>query len=824
MRKTSLLVLLAVSLFLAGSRSGMAQGEAASTGASPTAALSPAAPVTATPVPMADVIAAADAVSERLASIETEVAANQTAANVTRDLPTLTKDVDARLNETRRMLTPGASLETMRDLELRWQSVANQLALWSRDLTARATFLDREIAQLPDLRATWRATLELARGSDAPAEVTQRIDAVLRAIGQTETTLQKRRAAILSLQSRVAEQTQRTAGALRSVKAAQSAAVNRLWAQDSPPIWAPDVRAAARHDLVTESQASFGAQRGQLTGYLAREWTKLVYFGLILCAFAFVLARIKRTAARWTDDDPALARANRILQLPIATASVLTFLCCGPLFPEAPRLFWVTLATIALVPLVIILRCLIERHLFPIVNALVTFYVIAQLRALAAALPVLSRVILLLEMVGGAIFLLWFIRYTRGDRTTSRKATRAAARLGVALFILVFVANSLGYVALANYLGAGALASAYLAILLYAAAGIVEGLTFFALQIRPLSALAVVQRHRPLLRRRIGRFIYFAAFVTWVLMSLGAFSLRRPVIERLSAIINAEIAVRSLHLSLGGVLAFALTIWVAVQLSRFARFLLEEDIYDRFRVAPGTSYALTTVLHYIILVTGFFAALAAVGVDMTKFAILAGAFGVGIGFGLQNIFNNFFSGLILLLERPVRVGDVVALGGVTGVVQRIGIRASVIRLADASELIVPNGQLISEKVTNRTVPSRQARVDLRVGVAYGSEPQRVIELLTAAAASHPLVASKPAPEAFMKEFGSDALLFDLVLWTDEPLRAPRVQSDVAVSVNAALRDAGIEIPVPQRGVRLESIAPDVAGAFGRGAGVSDHHR
>jgi small-conductance mechanosensitive channel len=122
---------------------------------------------------------------------------------------------------------------------------------------------------------------------------------------------------------------------------------------------------------------------------------------------------------------------------------------------------------------------------------------------------------------------------------------------------------------------------------------------------------------------------------------------------------------------------------------------------------------------------------------------------------------------------------VIAVGGVTGLVQRIGIRASVIRLPDNSELIVPNGQLISEKVTNRTLPSRQARIDLRVGVAYDSDPQRVIELLTKVAAAHPLVASQPPAEAFMKEFGADALMFDLVFWTDVPVRAPRVHSDVA---------------------------------------------
>jgi hypothetical protein len=189
-----------------------------------------------------------------------------------------------------------------------------------------------------------------------------------------------------------------------------------------------DVRAAARHDLVTESQASFSAQATQLSGYLAREWTKLLYLALIFCGFSFVLAQVRQRAARWTDQDPALERANRILQLPFATAGVLTFLFCKPIVPEAPRLFWIALATIALVPIVILLRRLIDRHLFPIVNALVVFYVIAQVRALVATLPVLSRAILLLEMIGGAVFLAWFIHSTRAAGNGRPRAERPARR------------------------------------------------------------------------------------------------------------------------------------------------------------------------------------------------------------------------------------------------------------------------------------------------------------------------------------------------------------------------------------------------------------
>jgi small-conductance mechanosensitive channel len=260
--------------------------------------------------------------------------------------------------------------------------------------------------------------------------------------------------------------------------------------------------------------------------------------------------------------------------------------------------------------------------------------------------------------------------------------------------------------------------------------------------------------------------------------------------------------VGSVHFSLGAVVAFILTIWITLLLSRLLRFFLKEEIYDRFHLARGPAYAVSTLVHYVVLLVGFYIAIAALGADMTKFAILAGAFGVGIGFGLQNVFNNFFSGLILLFERPVQVGDVIQVGDQTGVVRRIGIRASIIALDDKSQLIIPNGQLISEKVTNRTFSSLQKRMELTIRIAYGNDPEQVIALLLKTAAAHPKVTKYPPPDAVLKQFGEDALVFVLGFTTEEVGRFPFVQSDVAVAVNAALRDARIEIAFPQRIVHL----------------------
>ena len=775
--------------------------------ASPSPAPSPSATPTAAPtaVPLPDIVAASDSASEGLNEIQSELSSSKTVDNVTHELAATTKEIDASELETRRILRPGVTLETLSEFETRWQKLADQLTASSRQLTDRATALDREVTQMSATRTTWKATLEFARQSNAPSEVTQGISQVLQRIDATEEMLQKRRADVLSLQTRVAEQTQRANAALRSIKSAQSAAVNRLWLQDSPPIWSSEVRTAAAQSLGHDSQVSLGAQAAQVRHYLQREWTKLICIALLFIVFAVVMLQVKRQVARWTDADRTLDRTNRVLQFPLSTAFLLTIVSARLILYDAPRGVWVIVGTLALIPIVVLLRRLIDRHLFPVVNALVVFYFIAQMRALAAFIPVLSRIILLLETAGGLIFLIWFIwaRRRSGPRTTSNKMARIAASIAVIGFGAIIVTDSLGYVALANYLSLGILASAYFAVALYGAARILEGLVFFALRTRPLASLAMVQRHEQMLCGRIARVIKVAAIVTWILLSLSAFSLREAAIGRTMALLNADIGVRSVHFSLGAVLAFVLTIWITLLLSRFLRFLLQEEVYHRFHLARGPAYAVSTLVHYVVLLVGFYIAIAALGADMTKFAILAGAFGVGAGFGLQNIFNNFFSGLILLFERPVQVGDLIQVGDQTGVIRRIGIRASIIALDDKSQLIIPNGQLISEKVTNRTFSSLQKRIELTIRTAYGEDPEQVIAVLVKAATAHPNVTKDPPPDAVLKQFGEDALVFVLGFTTEDVSRSAFVQSDVAVAVNAALRETGIEIPVPQRIVHLE---------------------
>jgi len=202
-------------------------------------------------------------------------------------------------------------------------------------------------------------------------------------------------------------------------------------------------------------------------------------------------------------------------------------------------------------------------------------------------------------------------------------------------------------------------------------------------------------------------------------------------------------------------------------------------------------------------------------VDLGRFALLVGAFGVGIGFGLQNIVNNFVSGLILLFERPIQIGDTIEIGSLSGEVRRIGIRSSTVRTWEGAEVIVPNGNLISDQVVNWTLSDRHRRIELPVGVCYGTDPERVIDILLEVARAHPETLDEPPRQPCFKA----SVKAHLISRCESGLRALRrgspCRSDLNVAVYTRLRSAGIEIPFPQRDLHLRSVDPSVYGTIGK---------
>ena len=287
--------------------------------------------------------------------------------------------------------------------------------------------------------------------------------------------------------------------------------------------------------------------------------------------------------------------------------------------------------------------------------------------------------------------------------------------------------------------------------------------------------------------------------------SLRHFRVEDDVTSVLGAIFSAGLSVGELEISLGSVVVFVVSVVIVVYASRFVRYVLDEDVLPRIDLPRGVPYAISSTAFYAMMMLGLSAALAAAGIDLTRFTILAGALGVGIGFGLGNIVNNFVSGLILLFERPIKTGDTIEVGTLVGEVRKIGIRASTLRTWQGAEVIVPNASLISDQVINWTLSDRQRRLEIDVGVRYGTDPERVLELLLEVAKANDQILERPEPSALFLQFGDSSLDFRLRAWTAHFDTWTRIRSDLTVAVNRALAEAGIEIPFPQRDLHLRSV-------------------
>ena len=391
------------------------------------------------------------------------------------------------------------------------------------------------------------------------------------------------------------------------------------------------------------------------------------------------------------------------------------------------------------------------------------------------------------------------------------RATRVVATLLLVLFAAALAAAILGYLRLGRLIASGVLGSVFLALVLRPIVRVITGLVALALRIWPVRLLRMIEHHRDLLERRIHGLLVWLAFAFWVTRALDYVGLLGPAWMLGQSLLGAKLERGALSISVEDILAFVLTLWLAYLLSAFLRFVLEEDVYPRAGLARGLSYALSSLLNYVLLTLGFLAGLAVLGLDLTKVTIMASAFSVGIGFGLQSVVNNFVSGLILLFERPIHVGDTIEAGEITATVRRIGIRSSVVRTWQGAEIIVPNAQLVTERVTNWTLSDRHRLIQLPVGVSYSAHPKKVMEMLETVAQAHPQVLGQPAPRAFFTGFGDSSINFELRAWTDQFDQWFQIRSELAAAVYDAGQAAGISFPFPQREVRLlqdPSVRPD----------------
>jgi small-conductance mechanosensitive channel len=424
---------------------------------------------------------------------------------------------------------------------------------------------------------------------------------------------------------------------------------------------------------------------------------------------------------------------------------------------------------------------------------------------------IISRSMLALEATMALVGLILLRRPSRLAEVPRPESLIWVRVLGVWLHLALFgtaisfLGAVFGWTSLADLLLTTLVIGTFIGAVLFTAVCTIEAIAEASTYSGKLDGIRILRNNRRTFLRILSRLVRLFAFANWIVWVLSGLALKEGTLKVFTTIFQAPIGYGSLQITLGGLAAFGITLWISWLLARFISVFLEDEIFTRVSLPRGVPFALSKMSHYTVLVLGFIAAVAALGFEIGNLALLVSALGVGIGFGMQNMVNNFISGLILLFERPIKVGDLISLDQLLGKVSRIGIRSSTIRTFDGADVIIPNGDLISNRVTNWTLADTRRRVTLPVGVKYGTSARRVIELLEETARANPAVLEDPPPVGLFTAFGDSALEFELRVWSESPDALTVVRSEVAVGIQDALAAANIEVPFPQRDLHLKTV-------------------
>ncbi len=783
------------------------------------AAAQPASPATppSTPappqaVPLPQIADQAEALDVKLEEISRGLASQAEESKSQPGLSSQSEEIADRATQVDNFLKSGPDIMQLREEVVYWRALTRLSVDQRKQLTDRADQLQSQISLLDQEQAIWQATQDSIHDTVGIEVVAARVNHELDGIRDLRLRAQTQLNQILTQQNELSETGRRVSDTLARLSQSEAHLRVSIFAQDGAPIWSPQSFTGETRDAEVLLNRSASQEFVTAREFVRARGAGLIFlpviYGLALVA-AFRLRRYLSTRTRPTIP----SEAHEVFGHPFAIALLAVLLLSAPFTQSAPLsivsviyLLWIGLLA-RLTPI------LVNAEMRPPVYLLLGLNLLELLRSVVPLGSGTRRVVLTLLTLAALASFGWLTRPARLRLLALPKWPRLiiliATRVGLLLFAVAIVANVFGFVSLSRVLGVGTLLSAFLAMTQYFLVRIALLTLSVVLESPWLSHLTGdVRSAIHLWGRRI--LVLIAVIIWWTRSQLYVFILQEGMRSTATNALDFPIGLGRIQFTIGDVLVVLSILIFGFVFAKVFSSVVGNVLVARFPLQRGIPYAVSKVTYYILTVLVLLAAVIAAGVDLNKFTVITGALGVGVGFGLQDIVKNFASGLILLFERPIRVDDVIELTGMVGTVRRIGARSSTIVTFQGAEVIVPNSNLVSTQVINWTLSSQRRRVEIMVGVAYGTDPERVLRLLVGEAVAHQSVMTNPAPEAFFMGFGDNALNFELRFWSERQDIWFQLKSDVTVAVAHALAKAGIEIPFPQRDLHLRSVDASIA--------------
>jgi len=761
-------------------------------------------------IPLAEITVQATQVSSLLQEKQNILLKSQQKSEIKTRIDTLLLKLHLLREDPRIHRLDALSFRNLSNLENDWIFLHSSLLDEQNQLTGMVQKLENERVTMEEKLSVWNNTLLKAYETSSPEMVIEQVNSIIKEIEEFISSLRSDSEFLQERLVQISEGLIFCNNVLGNIKSAQEFATKQLFALKQPPLWKAfdqktDITIISEQRSLIEDNIS--DLKDFYTNYSFRIWLHLVFFMIILGIIYFSFRNLKDFIPEM--DIPQADAIIKILKRPVSSAFVINFPLAFIIYETLPDPVRLINTLLLLIPVILILTDIITGPSRRFIYFLLVATLFVQIHSLSYSDTLISRIFLIVIILLGLVTLAMILgkKSLRQLVLSSKlgKITFGLIWLSVILFTLSLFSAIAGAVLLAEFITYATIKSAAIALVFYALAVALNGIIISSLHSQNIRKLNLIKKHYEVVYKRLVNITNLAIWILWFIFALRFFSVWDNLYKAIKIVLTYSLTIGTVVISLGNIIAFLLIIWLTLWISRMIRIIVEDEVTPRAKLKRGVPSAISLILRISIITIGFLIAVGAAGVELSKLAILLGALGVGIGFGLQNIFNNLISGIILAFERPINEGDIIEISGFWGTVQKVGIRATTMRTFDGAEVIVPNGNLISNELTNWTLTDQQRRVEVLVGVKYGTDPEQVLKILHDVADAHSETLKDPRPLPLFTEFGESSLNFRLLVWIPNADDRLRIQSELSVAVNKELKKAGIEIPFPQRDLHFKSI-------------------
>jgi potassium efflux system protein len=621
---------------------------------SPTPQVEPAATPKQIPaIPLPQIIPHAEESIQKLQEMNDRLTLDSTLTSIDQTLRSQEGLIGEKQHELGELIAITPTRNELQDVEQEWLAQRKLYDSLLEKLTERAKAVEGDVRFLESQQAEWEAALNQIQDPAAIESVVERIRNVLSETQNTRIRAKELLRYLLVLQDRVSLQDKEVQDALMNISHEKARLERSLLEPDSPPLWEAASIKPFDQSFDHLLRLSFNRNFARTLAFIkASRYTGLGVMSLFLIALAICFA-IRRRIPDWMKKHPDVLTPIQPFQRPVSLAALTILMILLPTMVPVPVQIRTLLILLSLAPVVRLLGPMIRPGFHPFLYVLIVFGMTAWLSESVVTSPGLKRWGLVVLSIAAIAIALWLARRVgRELRSSDRKARLVinAIYWSMALILISLLANVFGYVGLSRVLRSGTVLSAYSAVLLYTAYLVTANFIFMLSRTCQTGSPPTAGLRGGTIVSWTLRLMSCGAFFIWAYMMLNCFTIREKVLSAVSFALTTPIRLRAASFTLGDVLTFVLVIAAGFGLASIIRVVLSENILGRLNLKLGIPYAISTVTYYLLLLCVFLLALSAAGVELSKFTILTGAVGVGVGFGLQNVISNFISGLILLFE------------------------------------------------------------------------------------------------------------------------------------------------------------------------------